>query len=108
MIATKKFQRRVEKFQCEACGYQVQGNGYTNHCPKCFVSKHVDNQPGDRAANCGGLMPVVHVSFLHGDWKVLQRCDRCGTTKQNRVQPEDDMVYLAALNERLSRTRTRG
>lgn len=108
MIATKKFQRRVEAFTCEACGTKVQGNGYTNHCPNCFVSKHVDIQPGDRAADCGGLMPVVQVSFRHGVWRVTQHCERCGIIKQNQVQPEDDMKYLAQLNERFSRVHTRG
>lgn len=108
MIVTKKFQRRVEQFRCEACGYSVQGNGYTNHCTKCFVSKHVDVYPGDRGADCGGLMPVVQIFFTHGEWRVIQRCERCGETKQNRVQAEDDMEYLSRLNEKLARTTTRG
>lgn len=102
MITTKKFQRQIEEFTCEACGNHVPGNGYTNHCPKCFVSKHVDIQPGDRAAECGGLMSVVQVSYLHGEWKVTQQCERCGLTKRNRVQPDDDMEYLAQLNKRLN------
>ncbi|EKD76725.1 MAG: hypothetical protein ACD_43C00009G0004 [uncultured bacterium] len=108
MITTKKFQRRVEDFDCAACGYQVHGTGYTNHCPKCFVSKHVDNQPGDRAATCGGNMPVVQVFFQQGKWRLVQKCERCGEQKQNRVQPGDDMIYLSQLNERISRFHARG
>ncbi|MEK7158524.1 MAG: RNHCP domain-containing protein, partial [Patescibacteria group bacterium] len=46
---SRTFQRRVEDFTCESCGAQVTGDGYTNHCPQCLVSKHVDVYPGDRA-----------------------------------------------------------
>lgn len=50
----KKFQRTTENFVCEKCGFIVEGNGYTNHCPNCIWSKHVDIHPGDRASLCGG------------------------------------------------------
>ena len=43
------FTRKVEDFTCEHCGREVHGNGYTNHCPHCLHSKHVDVNPGDRA-----------------------------------------------------------
>ena len=49
------FIRKTEDFICEHCGREVRGNGYTNHCPYCLWSKHVDINPGDRAAGCGGL-----------------------------------------------------
>ena len=55
----KKFQRTIEDFTCEQCNFAVKGNGYTNHCPKCLWSKHVDVNPGDRAATCGGLMEPI-------------------------------------------------
>lgn len=38
----KNFTRVIEDFICENCGTEVKGNGYTNHCPKCLWSKHVD------------------------------------------------------------------
>ncbi|MBR6751902.1 MAG: RNHCP domain-containing protein, partial [Alphaproteobacteria bacterium] len=44
----KQFVKRVENFTCAHCGAEVFGNGYTNHCPKCLWSRHVDNNPGDR------------------------------------------------------------
>ncbi|MGC8981457.1 MAG: RNHCP domain-containing protein [Minisyncoccia bacterium] len=52
----KKFQRRIEDFRCERCGTFVKGTGYIDHCPNCLWSKHVDINPGDRKANCGGMM----------------------------------------------------
>ena len=29
------------------------GTQHRNHCPNCLTSLHLDNEPGDRAANCG-------------------------------------------------------
>jgi hypothetical protein len=52
----KKFTRRIEDFLCGNCGATVTGDGYTNHCPACLWSQHVDINPGDRAAACGALM----------------------------------------------------
>ena len=55
-MTARSFQRRIENFVCEHCGEKVIGDGYTNHCPKCLWSKHVDVNPGDRMAHCGGMM----------------------------------------------------
>ncbi|HCR42265.1 TPA: hypothetical protein DIV45_02815, partial [Patescibacteria group bacterium] len=38
----KNFIRTKEDFTCENCGHRVKGSGYTNHCPKCLYSQHVD------------------------------------------------------------------
>jgi len=51
----KKFQKKKEDFKCEKCGREVIGTGYTNHCPDCLWSKHVDVNPGDRQSKCLGL-----------------------------------------------------
>ena len=59
----KQFQRKKENFVCEHCGQEVIGNGYTNHCPSCLHSKHVDINPGDRAETCGGLMEPVDLEL---------------------------------------------
>lgn len=102
MIEPKKFQRTIEDFQCEACGAAVHGTGYTNHCPKCLTSKHVDVAPGDRAATCGGLMPVVQILYERGDWHVLHQCQQCGVQKKNRLSPDDDRAYLAQLMKEIA------
>ena len=57
----KRFSRRTEDFTCEHCGTKVKGNGYTNHCPQCLYSKHVDINPGDRLSDCGGLMEPIDI-----------------------------------------------
>lgn len=102
MIAKKQFKRTVENFTCAQCGTKVLGTGYTNHCPQCFTSKHVDEYPGDRAAECGGLMPPVHISFENKQWVITQQCKHCGIQRRNRVQPEDDMAQLAKVMKRVN------
>jgi len=73
---------------------QVFGNGYTNHCPVCLWSKHVDVTPGDRSALCGGLMEPLSLSLKKGDYILLHRCVRCGYEKPNRTAPRDDLDML--------------
>ncbi|MEK7630948.1 MAG: RNHCP domain-containing protein [Patescibacteria group bacterium] len=94
---TPKFQRKIEDFVCERCGTRVEGNGYTNHCPKCLWSKHVDVNPGDRSAVCKGLMKPVGVEEKSGKYNIVYHCRVCAKTIKNKVAPEDDMEMIARL-----------
>ena len=85
----RKFQRLIENFTCEKCGESVSGDGYTNHCPVCLWSKHVDINPGDRAAECLGLMEPVGVEKKKGEYRILHRCVICSHEKWNRAMSED-------------------
>jgi hypothetical protein len=89
----RKFQRRIENFTCAQCGHPVTGNGYTNHCPRCLYSKHVDIAPGDRAADCGGLMRPIGSELEGGRYFVLQECLTCGLRRRNKLG-EDEMDAL--------------
>lgn len=91
MTMAKKFQRRIENFHCEQCAVFVEGNGYRNHCPQCLYSKHVDVNPGDRAAECGGLMKPIRVELDHGKHVLLHQCVQCGFERRNKVQ-DDDLI----------------
>jgi len=92
-----RFTRRPEDFTCAHCAARVRGDGYTNHCPRCLWSRHVDVAPGDRAADCGGLMPPVGVLYEQGRHVLVQRCERCGHQRRNRAARGDDPAALAAL-----------
>lgn len=94
---TRTFQRKFEDFICANCGSEVQGDGYTNHCPHCLWSRHVDISPGDRAAHCGGLMPPIAIEGAPAAYRILHRCRKCGHEKWNRVAPGDDFEALLAL-----------
>jgi Zn finger protein HypA/HybF involved in hydrogenase expression len=87
---TKKFQKKKENFTCEKCGTGVIGTGFTNHCPKCLWSKHVDKNPGDREESCGGMMKPTGVEGTQAQYILLFTCEKCGSQKKNKVFPEDN------------------
>lgn len=91
------FTRTKENFTCEHCGTAIIGNGYTNHCPHCLWSKHVDVSPGDRAAECRGMMDPIRVETDGGGYAIIHRCQRCGVEKKNRVAAEDEVSAITAI-----------
>lgn len=113
----KRFTAREEPFVCEACGASVAplvSGTYRDHCPVCLASKHVDIQPGDRAAGCGGLLEPLGVEGYPGAPKILYRCVACGHRTRNRAAPDDEPDALlvlasqpAALGQRDKRRRRR-
>ena len=94
----KLFQRTQEDFVCTCCGKKVHGNGYTNHCPYCLTSRHVDIAPGDRACTCLGEMPAVALEIKNGDYIITHKCRVCGHTKRNKAQADDSFDALKALS----------
>ena len=102
-IVAKKFQRKIEDFACLHCGKKVQGNGYTNHCPECLWSRHVDNYPGDRANPCGGAMEPVGLELEKGIYHILHQCQKCGIKGRCRSSETDSTQALAELAESLAK-----
>lgn len=96
-IYTKAFQRRKEDFVCENCQANIIGDGYRNHCSACLRSKHVDVNPGDRAAECGGSMLVIDITLEHGKLILLHRCEKCGHERRNKTHPEDSMTAITRM-----------
>lgn len=94
------FTRRIEDFTCEHCGNEVQGSGYTNHCPKCLYSKHVDKDPGDRLEECGGLMEPIRIEGSATEPRIVHRCLRCDIERPVRTSPNDDRDAILACAQR--------
>lgn len=90
------FQRTVENFVCEHCGFSVKGNGYTNHCPRCLWSKHVDIHPGDRAENCGGLMEPIRIEGTD-KYRVVHACSKCKNERINDISSDDNTEEILAI-----------
>ena len=95
----KQFKRTIEDFTCQACGAQVQGNGYTNHCPHCLWSKHVDVFPGDRRATCMGMMRPVSVFTDHGEYGIVHACVACGHEKKNMTGKQDSFEAILRISK---------
>lgn len=98
MTPSKKFQRTDEDFACEECGFFVHGNGYTNHCPHCLWSKHVDVNPGDREATCRGRMEPIGMNIENGEYTILHRCISCGFERWNKASKEDNFDAILCLS----------
>jgi len=97
----KNFLKKVENFVCGNCGFEVIGDGYTDHCPKCLWGKHVDEEiPGDRAAECKGLMEPIEVQYLSGKYKILFKCTKCSHRFWVRSDNNDDVDKLIELTVR--------
>ena len=95
----KTFVRTKEDFVCGHCDLVVKGDGYTNHCPQCLWSKHVDITPGDRKEMCGGLMEPIESEYKKGKWSVIQKCQRCSRIWKNEIRDEDDFNVVIHISK---------
>ncbi len=98
----KRFSRLIEDFICEHCNNPVKGNGYTNHCPYCLYSKHVDEDPGDRAATCHGMMEPIAVEVKGDQYILLHRCLKCQHIKRNKAASNDNFQAILRIMEKQS------
>ena len=91
-----------EVFTCSVCGREVvpmgAGSDHRNHCPNCLSSLHLDNEPGDREADCGGIMDPISVWVRkNGEWAIVHRCRLCGTLSSNRIAADDNPMKLMSI-----------
>ena len=96
----KKFQRRIEDFICEKCGKKVKGKGYTDHCPECLWSKHVDINPGDRKSECDGLMEPIGAEVKSDEYTIYYRCTKCWFRHRVKSVPDDNFDEIIKLTNR--------
>lgn len=92
----------TESFTCKWCGWLCVSDGaasdHRNHCPNCLHSLHLDIEPGDREADCGGLMEPISVWVRkNGEWAIIHRCKRCGSLSSNRVAADDNPAKLMSI-----------
>lgn len=99
---SNKFIKKIEDFLCKKCGCEVVGDGYTNHCPECLWSMHVDYYPGDREALCKGMMEPIGVIYEKNGYVLEHRCGKCGKQITNKVVAEDNMDSVLKLSKKLA------
>lgn len=97
----KRFAKNDASFVCINCKRPVPPLGYSsrNHCPHCLCSLHIDVNPGDRECACKGVMTPVRVtpSGKKG-FVITQKCVKCGFTRNNKSQKDDNTDLLIALS----------
>ncbi|MCL2827214.1 MAG: RNHCP domain-containing protein [Oscillospiraceae bacterium] len=91
-----------DSFTCKVCDRLVVPHGaasaHRNHCPYCLSSQHLDNEPGDREADCGGAMEAIGVWVKKGgEWAIIHRCRICGHLSSNRSAADDSPLKLMSL-----------
>lgn len=104
-LDTKRFSKNDSGFVCAHCGREVEPLGYTsrNHCPFCLWSIHIDENPGDRACECLGLLEPIRVEpDPRKGYVIVHRCRKCGAIRRCRAAHEaknqpDDLGLLIRL-----------
>jgi RNHCP domain len=95
-------ERSGTSFRCSHCHIDVPldapGTAHRNHCPNCLWSRHLDDVPGDRAAQCGATMEPIGVTARRdGEWLLVHRCLGCGVLHLNRTAGDDNPLLLLQL-----------
>jgi hypothetical protein len=71
------------------------GTAHRNHCPNCLWSRHLDDEPGDRASDClASMEPIAITVRKDGEWVLIHRCNGCGTLSSNRISGDDNPLLL--------------
>lgn len=92
------FVKKIEDFVCKVCGTKVKGTGYTNHCPNCLYSLHVDEEvPGDRLSNCKALMEPIKAEIESGEYILTHKCQKCKKVSRNKVSEDDNFKEILKL-----------
>lgn len=103
-VRRKRFREDDGEFRCRSCkgliGPPPSGTRQRNHCPRCLASLHLDERPGDRAAQCGSLMEPIAIWVRSDEWVLLHRCKGCGVIHANRIAPDDNETLLLSLAAR--------
>lgn len=57
----------------------------------------MDNDPGDRAAECGGIMEPIKLEGSTGRYRILHKCILCGIERRVDTSDDDNTDALLAL-----------
>ena len=98
----KKFTVKDEEFICNNCGEKVSKLNYSSrdHCNHCLYSLHVDINPGDRLETCHGLLVPISVEKGKKDtYKIVYKCDKCGSIRKNIMANDDDFNIVLKIME---------
>ncbi len=92
---------RNEKFDCLYCQKEVPycSTKIRDHCPFCLRSLHVDITPGDRAADCGGILEPSSFFLTGGILYIEYVCVQCQYEYRIRAHPEDQIPHSLSVKD---------
>lgn len=99
------FKRTKEDFICEHCKRGVVGDGYTNHCPFCLWSRHVDKDPGDREEACRGMMEPWDIEPKNGGFRIIHKCTVCGFERPSPFRMDDSLDAFTEIARKSAKRR---
>ena len=74
------------------------GTAHRYHCPNCLWSRHLDDSPGDRAADCRSLMEPIAIAVRgDGEWVIVHQCGGCDELHLDRTAGDDNPIVLLRL-----------
>ncbi|MDR0992316.1 MAG: RNHCP domain-containing protein [Ruminococcus sp.] len=99
-MESKRFTMINESFVCAVCGQKTEKLKKTarDHCPRCLCSIHLDINPGDRAADCGGILRPVGIINGKKGLQIEYKCEKCGAVKRNITAPDDDYDLICRIS----------
>jgi hypothetical protein len=94
--------KQAQSFRCVHCRLDVPtsapGTAHRNHCPNCLWSRHLDDDPGDRASDClSSMEPIAITVRKDGEWVLIHRCNGCDTLSSNRIAGDDNPLLLVRI-----------
>lgn len=97
------FLENNQSFVCTQCGRKVEKHPSSsrNHCNYCLTSLHVDNEPGDRANECRGVLNPIGLEIKEGKTQIVYECEKCGVRGKNIVAPDDNEDILVELSTKV-------
>ncbi len=93
----RKFAKNDSDFVCVNCGAYVPKLSYSsrNHCNQCLHSLHLDINPGDRLANCKGILVPIEIEINSKKGNIIiSKCDKCGYISRNKAAKDDNFEAI--------------
>jgi hypothetical protein len=86
------FKKRNEAFTCINCNKDVNlhPSSSRDHCNFCLYGQHVDNEPGDRANDCKGILEPIGMRKKQGKEQIVYRCQKCKAIVYCVFAPDDN------------------
>lgn len=99
----KQFEKKDNGFECIWCGKAIKELKYSSrdHCTHCLASLHVDNNPGDRANSCCGILFPIDIAISGKKGYIIKyKCSKCGKIHNNKNAIDDEFsTILKVMNK---------